>query len=127
MNWFHYVNYRICQFYKGKNKFDPEGYSFFATVMLLNINIVSIIFLVNFYYPILKVINKYYFAILYVALCIFHYLDLYKGRRYTIIFEDLSKYDSVTKRNIFRIYFIMTITTLLVLLLIIEFKRKGIF
>ena len=128
MNWFYYFNYRIYKFYESKKESDPEMVTFFASVMLLFLNMISILFVINFYYPILNMINKYYFIGLYIFLCIVNYISFYKGKKYLKVFDDFSKQenDNPRRKIFFRVYFILTILIILVLLFFVEFKRKGI-
>ncbi len=107
MNWISYLNFVIYDFYSKRDS-DPGIYSFCLSTLLMAINILSIFFLLDYFYSFLGKTNKGYVLIMFLIIGIFNYSLVYLGGKHEDIFEE---YRSVSKasNNGFWVYIIASL------------------
>lgn len=91
MTWYYYLNYLIYRYYDRKRDNMPSFFSFWATVILLACNILSILGVIGFFVPIFETSHKLYVLLTLGILSLFNYTLLYRNNYHKEVFAKFDK------------------------------------
>ena len=126
VNWYYYLSYRTYKFYQRHKDSDPIIYSFMVPTTLLSLNLLTLYIIIDTFKPIKLSEDLYEAYILMGVVALFHYLLLYRKKKYIDVFHHFDR-----NRELYRkwdlstmLYIVLTIVFWLTTLYI-GIRRKG--